>query len=157
MLRIVEGTAIEPPSDEALQRLESVTGVTLPGAFVDFLRTGNGARPQTPEVPVDGRERFIERFLVVVDDHAVHSSGWADITVVITQINDRLGGADEVGTKLVPFAIVFGGDFLVLDYRRNEREPAIGLWDHECSEEFAPFVIDVADSFSAFAEMCHAE
>jgi hypothetical protein len=156
MLRIADGTAAEPPSDEALRRLESVTGVALPADFVAFLRSANGARPETPEVPVEGRERLIEHFLAVLDDPAEHPSGWADIEVVMTQIDDRLVGEDEVGTRLVPFAAVFGGDFLVLDFRRDPDGPAIGLWDHNRSEEFAPFVVDVAESFTAFAELCHA-
>lgn len=147
--------AAPAPSDEHIAWFEGAYRVSLPRSFRELLQTCNGTVPTTPAFDAEGRERLIERFLCLLDDPAADDDlGWYDITVVITDINDRLGDADEIGTSLVPFAALFAGDFACLDYRGGGDEPAVGVWDHERSQEFQPFVIPVADSLEAFADLC---
>jgi len=51
---------------------------------------------------------------------------------------------------LIPFAEVFGSDFLVLDYRENASEPSVGLWYHELSEVLAPMVVQCGRTLHDF-------
>lgn len=76
-------------------------------------------------------------------------SGQYDMSVVITQLDSRLGDdPDEVGCKIIPFAYLFSGDFLCFDYRNDPANPVVVLWDHNESEEFSPRTEFVAASFS---------
>ena len=148
--------AAAPPSAEHIAWFEQAYRVSLPRSFRELLTTCNGGVPTTPVFDTGDHERLIERFLCLVDDPNEEPLGDYDITIVITDINDRLGDADEIGTSLVPFAALFAGDFACLDYRGGRDEPAVGVWDHERSLEFQPFVVPVADSLEAFADLCRS-
>ncbi len=131
---------------------EKAYRVTLPDAFAALLRTANGGVPVASVFDQAGRERLIERFLPLLSnpkDEAV--SGWCDITVVVTQLDSRLiDDPDLVGMNVIPIAALFGGDFACLNYRTDRSRPAVAVWDHEQSDEFAPHLEKVADSFDAF-------
>lgn len=80
--------------------------------------------------------------------------GQYDIGVVIAQIEDRLtDDEDLVGTNLIPFASVFGGDFLCLDFRTLPSQPSVVLWDHNESDELEPVTFHVTDTFENFIEL----
>ncbi len=57
-----------------------------------------------------------------------------------------------VGYEIIPFAVLFAGDLLCLDYRESET-PSVCVWFHEESEEWNPVTEKVADSFSEFMDM----
>lgn len=126
----------------------------FPAAFRQFLDQHNGARLVRPTLSVGGREVMIERFLPVVADPSVDADGWADIAVVATQLDARLAlSEDSLGFDCVPFAALFGGDFLVLEFADAATEPRVAHWDHELSEEMAPALTPVAPDFAAFLAM----
>ncbi|HST91569.1 MAG TPA: SMI1/KNR4 family protein, partial [Brevundimonas sp.] len=93
----------------------------------------------------------VERFLPIIQDVEGHPLGWLDLEVVASQLDSRLtDDEDGENINLVPIAAVLAGDFIVLDYREGCEHPTIGLWDHEASEDFAPAVTTVAQTFNEF-------
>ena len=155
MTGFVEGSVLPSPSADRIDWFERTFDVTLPRAFRKLLATGNGDRPIRAEFTVGTRQRSVERFLCLVDTPRTHLSGWADITVVMSQIDDRLGPEDEAGSSLIPIAALFGGDFVCLDYSRSRTEPQVVVWDHERSLEFDPFTDVVARSYDEFERLLH--
>lgn len=151
-MKVKVGTALEAPSDEKLQWFESIYRVKLPRSFRATLCEGNGGMPMNNTFVVNGRERLIERLLCLIDEPENDpKNGWADITVVLTQVDDRLiDDKNLIGMNVIPIAAVFGGDLLCLDYRSRKTEPTVALWDHERSESFRPHLEKVADSFDEF-------
>ena len=103
-------------------------------------------------IEVDGHSRLVERFLCLLDDPRNDLiNGQYEISVVIAQIEDRLtDDEDQVGATLIPFAVLFGGDFLCIDFRLNRSTPTVVLWDHEESDELDPVTYQVADTFNEF-------
>ena len=95
-------------------------------------------------------EEFIDEADRLRDDR-IH--GWYDLSSVMSQLDARLiEDEDLIGMNLIPFGVVFGGDFVCLDYR-NSTEPCISLWFHEESGDFAPVTEVIADSFGTFLDM----
>lgn len=95
-----------------------------------------------------GREYFIERFLNFVDHRQNRQAGWYSVGVTWTQIEDRLN------EYLVPFALLFGGDFLCFDYEYEGR-PRVVVWRHEESRANAPVADFVEENFDAFLRLLH--
>jgi hypothetical protein len=153
-MNVEPGSALPVPSEDHLRWLEKVYRITLPEGFRDWLSAANGAVPRERVFIQGNRERLIERFLPILDDPGgdeVH--GQYDIAVVATQLDTRLSDrGDRVGLVLIPFAALFAGDFVCLDYRAGGPEPSVGVWDHELSEDFAPHVETVAASFTEFLQ-----
>jgi SMI1-KNR4 cell-wall len=152
---IKPGSALPPPGDAIVAHFEKVHRVRLPESFVHLLRVANGAVPLRPRVESSQRQRHIERFLCLLDDlerpHAAY-----DIGVVLTQLDGRLGDdEEEIGSSIIPFAVLFAGDFLCLDYRDDPDAPNVCIWFHEESTEFHPVVETIAPSFDAFLAMMH--
>lgn len=58
---------------------------------------------------------------------------------------------DELGSKLIPIAYLFAGDFVCLDFR-TDSSPSVVAWLHEESGDYAPATITVAQSFGEFCE-----
>lgn len=80
--------------------------------------------------------------------------GWYDISVVISQIEERLtDNLDLIGVEVLPIAELFAGDYVCLDYRTNKNAPSVCVWSHEKSGEFEPVTYKVADTFAEFIEM----
>jgi hypothetical protein len=147
------GTVLPGPSEPRIIWFEDSYGVKLPLALRQLFATGNGGVPKSRTFNQAGRGRLIERFLPLLDDpKAVGDLGWYDITVVISQIGDRLVESEHmVGTDVVPFAALFGGDFVCLSYKSLEvEEPTVVVWDHEQSEEGAPHLEQVASDLIEF-------
>ena len=151
-MRFKQGSVIPPPSDAKASWFDKSYRVQLPEDYLAFLQTGNGGIPIEKSFLQNGRERMIEFFLCLLDSPADDENGWRDITVVHTQIGDRLSDdPDLVGTKIVPIASLFAGDFVCLDFRRDPLHPVVVVWDHEISDVDAPHCDVVAKSFSDFA------
>ena len=153
-MEIRSDTVLPPPSLERVEWFERSYRVKLPAAFVETLMSGNGAELVTNILEHRGYELVIERFLCLLNnprDYDIH--GWYDLSMVLTQLDGRLiEDEDMVGMNLIPFAVVFGGDFLCLDYRESP-VPRISLWFHEESAELAPATDVIADSYEAFVAM----
>jgi len=131
--------------------------VKLPSAYLELLRTANGAVPRERAFSQGDKERSIERFLPLLeapgDDREM---GWYDVTSVLTQLDARLVDRDDlVGMNVIPIAALFGGDFVCLDYRDGRAAPTVAVWDHEQSDELAPHLDKVADSFESFLRLLH--
>lgn len=143
---------LPPPPPARIARLEESFACKLPEDYLAFVREHNGAVLATPGVQVAGTDVVIERFLPIVADPKVDPQGWADVAVVASQLDARLAASpDSAGFDLIPVAALFGGDFLVLDYRTAQQaRPAVAIWYHETSDEFAPDTRPVADSFAEF-------
>ncbi|TCI04926.1 SMI1/KNR4 family protein [Corallincola luteus] len=155
MMNIKRETILPPPSAKRVKEFESFHRVKLPMEFIDFINSSNGGRPNKLVIEADSEDRLIEQFLCLLDDprnEAVH--GQYEISVVIAQIEDRLTDDEEqIGTTLIPFAAIFGGDFLCMDFRQQKDDPSIVLWDHNESDELEPVTYSVADSMGAFLSM----
>ena len=66
-------------------------------------------------------ELLIERFLCLLEDpEDDDENGWYDIEVVLSDIDTRLTDDEDLtGINIIPFAVLFAGDFLCLDFREN--------------------------------------
>jgi len=152
---IKTGTALTPPSDVLIARFEADHRLRFPSSFLHLLRVGNGAVPLRPRVDSSRRERYVERFLCLLDDYRT-PDGPYDLRAVTTQLDGRLGDdEEEVGTSILPFAVLFAGDLVCLDYRDDPDAPNVCIWYHEESTEFHPVVETIAPSFDAFLAMMH--
>jgi SMI1-KNR4 cell-wall len=146
--------SLPPPPEVRIERLEASFERPLPPSYIAFIKAHNGAKLANPELPAAFGGRVIERFLPIVSDPAIDADGWADVAVVATQLDSRLApSVDTRGFALVPIAALFGGDFLVLDYRNSADQPAVSVWYHDTSDDFAPDVRVIADSFENFLEL----
>jgi len=152
---IKPNTAVTGPSPDSVRWFEQAYRVNLPVDYVKFLKHGNGGVPVQNVFNVNGRERVLECFLCLMEDpNEDPVNGWRDISVVLSQLDERLiDDEDLVGMNVIPFAVLFGGDFVCFDFRQNPTSPVLAVWDHEQSEEFKPYLEVVADSFSEFLSM----
>jgi hypothetical protein len=150
----MQETVLPSAPHDRVTRLEKYFEVTFPVSYLAFLKNANGAKPKNQVLPVGKGDIVIERFLPIVSDIENDPHSWADISVVDTQIGERLGDDPyETGSKLIPIAALFAGDFLVLDYRKDKNVPSVGIWDHERSEYLKPHIETLAPSFEAFLEL----
>lgn len=151
MVEFVAGSVLPPPPPARVALLEENFERRFPPAYRDFLTKFNGAKLVRNAVALEPRDFVIERFLPIVGDIKTDPDGWADVSVVATQLDARIvEDGDSTGCDLVPIAALFAGDFLVLDYRSNADEPSVARWDHEASDDLAPVADEVAPSFAAF-------
>jgi SMI1-KNR4 cell-wall len=157
MIAFRDKTTYPAPSDVRLAELEGVYRLKFPESYVAMLRIGNGGQPVRSCFEQGQRERLIERMLPIFDDfNAEGATGAYDVEVVASQIDDRL--TDDpglVGLKVLPIAVLFGGDFVCLDFRADSDAPSVAVWDHEESRPFVPHLETIAPSFEAFASMLH--
>lgn len=146
---------VESPSKDCILSFEKYCRATLPPDFVEFLQYGNGGQPKKSVIPYKNGNLVIERFLPLMDEpDSDELNGQYDMSVVETQIGERLtDDPDLIGCKIIPFAALFAGDFLCFDYREDEKNPRVVVWDHEQSEEFSPYVELVAASFTDLAKI----
>ncbi|MDM5187369.1 SMI1/KNR4 family protein [Bacillus sp. DX4.1] len=145
---------LQPPSDELIQSFEKYCEIKLPDDFIDFLKTYNGSIPITNVFTHKNHEFLIERFLCLLSNPEEDTeNGWYDIEVVLSQIDTRLTDDEDLtGVHVIPFAALFAGDFLCLDFREKEI-PSVVVWYHEESEELNPETSEVANNFSSFLSM----
>jgi hypothetical protein len=146
------GTALPAPSDSDISKFERCHRIILPIEFKSVLKKGNGAVPIQNGFEQECRERFIESMLCLLENPSKDEvNGWHDISVVITQIGSRLtDDPNLIGSDVIPFADLFAGDLVCLDFRRHPKSPTVVVWNHETSKEFNPDFDKVADSFSEF-------
>jgi hypothetical protein len=148
LINIQPGTSAPPLSSLGRERVEKSLELPFSQTYVDFLIDTNGGVPVRKYFFLNKNEKVVERMLSVVDRHRESPIGAYDVEVVWSQIEGRLDDS------LMPFAALFGGDFLCFLYE-GHAEPKVVLWDHERSREDAPVLTPVASTFLAFAEMLH--
>ena len=154
-MKVKEDSIILPlPDDGIISSFQEYCRVELPEEYKEFLKVNNGAIPQTRTFNQGSREYLIERFLCLLESpESDETYGWYDLEVVLSQIDTRLTDDENlVGANVIPFAALFAGDFVCLDFRENTK-PSISVWFHEESDDFKPVTIKVAESFSEFLKM----
>ncbi len=146
-----EGSCAGPLSITSVPLIEKATGSRLDPAYLQQLQICNGGVPKKRYFPVPGNSKVIDRFLCIIDDYQDNQKhGPYDVDVVYTQISDRLGD------NQVPFATLFGGDFLLFEDEGGP-VPHVVVWDHERSGEDSPVTLAVADSFTAFLSLLYGD
>src|SRR5688500_18932072 len=150
-LQFVENTTAGKVKPDYVAKTEKMIGLKFPTNFLSLLEARNGGVPVKRLFKIDDEVKVLERFLCLVSDYKVNKFGDFDIGVVWSRIEDRLDG------NLLPFAAVFAGDYLCFDYADNRNKPKVVLWYHELSDEEAPYIIPVADSFDEFLEMLYED
>lgn len=153
-MKIKEDSILPAPSEERIESFEDYCRIKLPEEFKDFLREFNGAIPVTNIFYHNGRKYMVERFLCLIDEpQSDDLNGWYDIQVVLSQIDTRLiDNENLVGANIIPFAALFAGDFLCLDFRSSDN-PSVVVWFHEESDDFNPVTVEVAKSINEFFGM----
>lgn len=151
---IKKDSIVSAPSEEIIIELQEYSNVQYPLSFIRFLKQYNGAVPIDNKFIVDDYEYIIERFLCIMDNPDEDPVGNYDISIVLTQLDERLtDNGDLVGDELIPIAALFAGNFVCLDYRKRQGNPSICVWDHEESDVFNPVTYYVSESFDKFVEM----
>lgn len=154
-MKIDETSVVLPkPSNERIEWFEKMYRVKLPNKYKEFLIKFNGCKPITNILNSNGNEYVIERFLCLLDKPKENEIyGWYDLTTILTQLDCRLiDDEDLIGMNVIPIAILFAGDFICLDYRKN-MEPCVVVWSHEESDDFEPVTEKVANDINQFFDM----
>jgi hypothetical protein len=144
------------PTKEMINQFNEFYEIFLPKDFIDFLNENNGLIPKDIlTFQTNNNEKVIERFLPMLDKpNNYPMDGMYDIDVVITQIGERLTNNEElIGMNIIPFAALFAGDFLCLDFRINSKSPEVVMWDHNLSEEFQPSFEFISQTFGDFLSL----
>ncbi len=154
-MTIQENTIIQPtPTKELLTEKERKWRLVLPTEYRTFLMKYNGGIPNEKSFVCNGHDYAVTRFLCVLENVWDTQNGWYDISVVESQIGERLtDNEDLIGVEVLPIAELFAGDYVCLDYRKSKENPSICVWSHEESEEFSPVTYKAAETFSEFIEM----
>lgn len=136
--------------------LFSLSGLMIkfPDSYIEFIKKYNVGVPVTNEFVVDNHSYAIDRFLGFINEYKTSPFVDYDIAVVLSQIDTRLtDNSDLIEDELIPIASLFAGDYICLDFKDNNENPSICIWSHEESEEFAPVIYKVANTFLDFIEM----
>jgi hypothetical protein len=130
-MNFMQGTPLAPPADDRIQWFETTYRVKLPDDYVAALKAGNGAIPSRKTFHQGKRERLVERMLCLLPNPKNDQvNGWYDLTVVMSQLDARLIEDENlVGMNVIPIAVLFGGDYVCLDFRDNPHNPAVAVWD----------------------------
>lgn len=154
-MNIQENTIIYPlPNDELLAEKERKWRLVIPHDYKEFIVRYNGGVPDQKSFECNRHSYVITRFLCILKNVQDTQTGWYDISVVESQIGERLtNNEDLIGIELLPIAEVFAGDYVCLDFRLNKNQPSVCLWSHEESEEFSPVTYGIADTFASFLEL----
>lgn len=154
-MNIQENTVIFPlPDVNLLGKREQRWNVVLPEDYRDFLTKYNGGVPKEKTFVSNNHSYALTRFLCVLENYKDSQFGWYDISVIVTQIEERLtDNIDLISVELLPIIELFAGDYVCLDYRDDKSKPSICVWSHEESGEFDPVTYKVADSFTEFISL----
>ncbi|MDQ3802174.1 MAG: SMI1/KNR4 family protein [Acidobacteriota bacterium] len=151
-LEFVPGTEAGEFDDQYVSETEDMLRLKFEPDYLAFLEKHNGGVPKKQIFPLGDDEKVVERFLSFVPDYEDNEEfGYYDVAVVWSQISDRLN------EYLIPFAIVYAGDFLCFDYEGGGEQAKIVLWNHDYSREMKPYTIPVADNFRQFLSMLYAD
>jgi len=141
------GTDAGPLNEDYVEETEDMLELEFAPEFIEFLENHNGGVPKNQYFRLGSNVKILERFLCVFAEYQENIEfGQFDIGVVWSQIEDRLN------EFLMPFAVVFAGDFLCFDFEESD-DPTVVLWYHDRSGEGEPFTVKVADNFKQFLQM----
>lgn len=154
-MTIQDNTIIQPiPSAELLAEKERKWRLVLPTDYREFIVSYNGGIPNEKSFECNKHSYAVKRFLCILVNVQESSDGWYDISVVESQIGERLtDNEDLIGVEVLPIAELFAGDYVCLDYREDRENPCICVWNHEESGDFEPVTYKVANTFSEFVQM----
>ncbi len=158
MIRVKKESILPSPTDELIDVVQDYFEVRFPQDYRNFLKQNNGAVPLERQFDYNGHSYAVERFLCMLPNELWNEldEGCYDIEVVETQLDDRLGDdGDETGTFIIPIAVLFAGDFVCLDFRKDKENPEVCIWYHEMSEYLAPYTKRIAGSFTEFLSMLY--
>ena len=142
------------PTDALLQEREVAWRVKLPDDYKEFIKRKNGFRPSKNLFSLTNRSFLIERFLSILENTKDNPLGIYDIDVVMSQLDERLFVHEDIlGFELIPIVVLYGGDFLCLNYLEETENPSICIWYHEESYELEPAIELVAINFTEFLVM----
>lgn len=156
MITFEKDNYLPKPSDELIDETEGALRVIFPKDFIAFLKQHNGAVPNEKEFNFRGHQYYVERFLDLIDADEDNPYECYDIEFIITQLEDRLvTESTEYGVEIVPFALLFAGDFVCFDYRggQDNENPPVCIFYHEMSVEDKPCALKIANSFTEFLNM----
>lgn len=154
-MNIQSDSVIYPIPDKGLiKRVEESFEIKFPVDFIDFIFKYNGAIPITRFFQYKSNRYVVDRFLCLLDNPGESDSGMYDIKVVFSQLDERIiSDGDSTGAELVPFAALFAGNFVCLDYSENKTNPTICIWNNEDSGEFEPVTEKIANNINDFLGM----
>ena len=142
------------PTDALLLEREVVWRVKLPDDYKEFIKKENGVIPSKRYFHFEHNEKVIDRFLAILAISGEKTEEDYDIGVVSTQLEGRIVfDEDNVGMQLIPIAVLYGGDFLCLNYVEDSENPNICIWYHEESYELEPAIEFLANNFTEFLAM----
>ena len=142
------------PTDALLQEREVAWRVKLPDDYKEFIKKENGVIPSKRYFHFEHNEKVIDRFLSILAISGEKTEEDYDIGVVSTQLEGRIVfDEDNVGMQLIPIAVLFGGDFVCLNYVEDSEKPSICIWYHEESYELEPAIEFLANNFTEFLAM----
>lgn len=154
-MTIQANTIIQPmPSAELLAERERKWRLVLPTDYKDFIVNYNGGIPNEKSFESNMHGYAIQRFLCILKDVRENPNGCYDISVIESQIGERLtDNEDLIGVEVLPFAELFAGDYVCFDYRQDKNNPCVCVWSHEESGDFEPVTYKAANTFSEFVQM----
>jgi len=157
MTDIQFGSVLPSPSHELLEHTQAYYKITFPKTYVDFISENNGGVPDHNEFLFEGNYYLVERFTSLLNNDlrdTLADDNWCEMRSIITQLDERLvDDEDLIGMNIIPIAILFAGDYVCLDYRKDANNPSVCLWFHEKSREFAPGTEKIANNFEEFIHM----
>ena len=113
------------PTEALLQEREVVWKVKLPDDYKEFIKKENGLIPSKRYFHFRHNEKVIDRFLAILAVSGEKEEEAYDIGVVSTQLEVRIVfDEDYVGMQLIPIAVLFGSDFLCLNYVEDPKHPS---------------------------------
>jgi hypothetical protein len=146
-LEFPPGTSAGPLDPARVLAVEQLVGRPFDEAFLELLVEQNGGPPRARLLVVEGRVKVLERFLCLVDPRENPRDAIYDVGTVWSMLKGRLQAS------LVPFAVLFPGDFLCFDHSAPG-PPSVVWWKHEApaGAPAAP-TVPVAGSFTALLAM----
>ncbi len=148
-LKMEKGSCAEQLKQDVIDETEEMTGIEFHQDYIEFLERCNGGEPREKYFNFNDNIKVVERFLCILENYKTDADGYYDVGVVWSQIVDRLND------YLLPFAVIFGGDFLCFDYEENPENPRVVLWNHDLSNERQPHTDFVADNLNEFLLMLY--
>jgi SMI1/KNR4 family protein SUKH-1 len=145
------GTSAGPLDPDWCLKVEERIGRPFDTDFLAFLFEQNGGPPAARLLTVAGKAKVLERFLCLVDPQANPAEAIYDVGAVWAMLKGRLQ------PTLVPFAVLFPGDFLCFDYAAPG-PPAVVWWKHEAPAGAGPAApVPVAPDFPGLLAMLQTE
>lgn len=128
-----------------LELLETEHSINFPIQFIEFFEENFGDKPQANIFKFSEKQNSIAHFL--------HCQRIVEQELEIYSISEQKEDLDEfVSPRLVPFAITFDSNLLVLDFRESSSNPSISFVISSQIEDGDLALRHVSYSFQEFIE-----